>query len=71
MLFDLARSLRSLTQLSPITTAVNEARRMARHHFEHGGAAASGRNGDQTSQRDFPLPSDIDVVELSGRLIRS
>jgi hypothetical protein len=40
MLFDLSHTLRSLTT-SPITTAVNEARRMARRRLEAGGAATA------------------------------
>jgi hypothetical protein len=51
MLFDLSHTLRSLTA-SPITTAVNEARRMARRRLEAGGAATASPPTGSRRQRD-------------------
>src|SRR3977135_2108489 len=43
MLFNLAQTLRSLTT-SPVSTAVDQAHRMARGRLEAGGAAVSARD---------------------------
>ena len=67
MLFELARSLRSLTR-SPITSALHEARRMARphFHFEEGGVVPhEGRVEDQNDDGDFQLPLDVDPMAVA------
>src|ERR1700716_3945381 len=66
MLFNLAQTLRSLTT-SPISTAVDQAHRMAQRRLEAGGAAVSarGRVDDHSGSRDFVLPTDIDPVEVA------
>jgi hypothetical protein len=62
MLWEIAKSLAAS---SPVATALDQARRMAGRHLEHGGAAASGRDADPAPQRDFPLPLDIHAAELA------
>jgi hypothetical protein len=67
MLFEMARALRSLTR-SPITSALHEARRMARphFHFEEGGVVPhEGRVEDQNDNGDFLLPSDLDPMVVA------
>ena len=68
MLFEIAKSLRSLTR-SPITSALHEARRMARphFHFEKGGLVVphEGRVEDQNDNGDFLLPSDLDPMVVA------
>ena len=66
MLFNLAQTLRSLTT-SPVSTAVDQAHRMARDRLETGGAAmpARGRVDHDSGARDFVLPSDVDLVEVA------
>ena len=67
MLFELARSLRSLTR-SPITSALHEARRMARphFHFEEGGIVPhEGRVDGQNDDGDFVLPADVDPMAIA------
>jgi len=70
MLFEIAKSLRSLTR-SPITSALHEARRMARphFHFEKGGLVVphEGRVEDHHNEQEFELPGDVDplLVALS------
>ena len=66
MLFEIARSLRSLTR-SPINSALHEARRMARphFHFEEGGVVPAD---DQNNENNFMLPSDLDVAELASAI---
>ena len=66
MLFNLGQTLRSLT-MSPISTAVEQAHRMAQRRLEAGGAAVSarGRVDDHSGSRDFVLPTDIDPVEVA------
>jgi hypothetical protein len=61
MFFDLAQSLRSLTR-SPITTAINQAHRMATHQLAAGGAVSSTHRSNPT---DFLLPHDIDAIMLA------
>ena len=64
MLFEIARSLRSLTR-SPITSALHEARRMARPHFrfQEGGAVPhEGRVEDRDNEQEYELPRDIDPM---------
>jgi hypothetical protein len=66
MLFEMARALRSLT--SPLTSALHEARRMARHHlhFEDGGTVPhEGRVVEQNDDGDFILPPDVDLMQVA------
>lgn len=69
MLFDLARSLGSLTA-SPIQTALDQARRQAQR-FEAGGAASSD-HADGAAADGYVLPPDIDpelvVTAIATRL---
>jgi hypothetical protein len=67
MLFGLAQSLRSLTRASPITTAVNEAHRMARRRLDAGGSVAAPRRvvDNHPAPADFLLPPDIDPDEVA------
>ena len=67
MLFEMARALRSLTR-SPITSALHEARRMARphFHFEEGGIVPhEGRVDGQNDDGDFVLPADVDPMAIA------
>src|SRR2546423_7483152 len=66
MLFELAHSLRSLTR-SPITAALNEARKMARPHLETGGTAAPThkRAHHYPEAAAFLVPPDVDAVAFS------
>ena len=66
MLFEMARALRSLTR-SPITSALHEARRMARpRFFEEGGVVLhEGRVEDRDDQGDFLLPPDVDPMAVA------
>ena len=67
MLFEMARALRSLTR-SPITSALHEARRMARPHFhfkEGGIVPHEGRVEDQSDHGDFLLPADVDPMAVA------
>lgn len=65
-MFSLAPTLRALTTGSPITTAIREARRMARRHLETGGAAVSAQ--DRGESAEFVVPSDIDVAALEAAI---
>jgi hypothetical protein len=62
MLFELARSLRSLTR-SPAIAAIEEAHRMARRRFESGGA--TGGPSDKPSAPDFVLPAGVDPLQVA------
>ena len=65
MIFELARSLRSLTR-SPLDSVLHAARRMARPHFEEGGTVPhEGRVVDQNEDGDFLLPSDVDPMVVA------
>ena len=66
MLFEIARSLRSLTR-SPIESALHSARHMARpFRFEEGGVVPhEGRVEDQNDDGDFLLPSDLDPMVVA------
>src|SRR5437762_4211557 len=66
MLFEIARSLRSLTR-SPIESALHSARHMARpFRFEEGGVVPhEGRVEDQNDEGDFLLPSDLDPMAVA------
>ena len=66
MLFNLDKTLRSLT-ISPMSTAVAQAHRMAQRRLEAGGPAVSarGRVGDHSGARDFVLPPDVEPVEVA------
>ena len=67
MLFERARALRSLTR-SPINSALHEARRMARPHFdfEEGGVVPhEGRVEDRDNEGDFLLPPDVDPMAVA------
>ena len=65
MLFEMARSLRSLTR-SPIESILHAARRMARPGFEEGGTVPTeGRIVDQNEDGDFLLPSDVDPMVVA------
>src|SRR4051794_33021900 len=59
-MFNMASTLRALTTGSPITTALHEARRMARQHLKTGGAT-KGRPGSS----GFVVPSDVDAAALT------
>jgi hypothetical protein len=61
-MFNLAPTLHALTAGSPITTAIHEARRMARRHLETAGAAVS--TGREPQSARFLVPADIDAVAL-------
>jgi hypothetical protein len=65
MLFELARSLRSLT--NPLTAALHEAHKMTRpFHFEEGGAVPhEGRVVEQNDDGDFLLPPDVDPMVVA------
>ena len=67
MFFEMARALRSLTR-SPITSALHEARRMARphFHFDDGGVVPhEGRVEDRDDEGDFLLPPDVDPMAVA------
>ena len=65
MLFEMARSLRSLTR-SPIESILHAARRMARPGFEEGGTVPTeGRIVDQNDDGDFLLPQDVDPMVVA------
>jgi hypothetical protein len=70
MLFEIAKSLRALTR-SPITTALNEAHRMAQHHLNAGGVAVAPGGAD--GGEDWLLPADIDLTAMdaavAGKLV--
>ena len=63
-------TFRALTSGSPITTALNEARQMARRHLETGGTVtlADGRKGSP----GFLVPADVDegalMAAIEGKL---
>jgi hypothetical protein len=59
MLFNLAQTLRSLTT-SPISTAVDQAHRMARGRLEAGGAAMSA--GDHTNDGAGRRPARVPIT---------
>ena len=70
MLFEMARALRSLTR-SPITSALHEARRMARphYHFEEGGAVShEGRVEDQHNEQEFDAEPMLVALAIDERL---
>src|SRR5580700_12019443 len=67
MLFELARSLRSLTR-SPATAAIEEAHRMARRRFESGGATRGP--ADKPNAPDFALPAGVDPVQVAMAIER-
>ena len=57
MLFEIARSLRSLTR-SPLQTALNEARKMARRHLEAGGPVGSTtKRAEVHRATELPIPT--------------
>ena len=67
MLFEMAKALRSLTR-SPLTSALHEARRMARPHFRFGEGGVvphEGRVEDRDDEGDFLLPPDIDAMAVA------
>ena len=59
-------TFRALTSGSPITTALNEARQMARRHLETGGTVTleDGRKGSP----GFLVPADVDEGALTGAI---
>jgi len=68
MFFNLfSNPLRSLTAASPITTALDQAHKMAQRRLADGGAArtAQGSGGDSAKTADFLLPKDIDPVAVA------
>ena len=72
MIFELAKSLRSLTR-SPLDSVLQAARRMARPHFEEGGTVPTeGRVVEEPIEQDFVLPPDVDptlvAVAIDERL---
>jgi hypothetical protein len=62
MMFNFASTLRGLTAGSPITTALREARRMARAHMKKGGVAVPAKA--QSRPAGFVVPPDIDAAAL-------
>jgi hypothetical protein len=68
---DLANTFRSLTR-SPITTAINEAHKMARRHLEAGGAAVAAPGPASERSPGFVLPRDVDPravqMAIDGKL---
>jgi hypothetical protein len=61
----MARALRSLT--SPLTSALHQARRMARPHlhFEDGGTVSTNvRPDDRKDEHDFLLPFDVNEADV-------
>jgi hypothetical protein len=66
MLFNLDQTLRSLTT-SPMSTAVDQAHRMAQRRLEAGGPAVSARGqvDDGIDAGDFVLPPDIDPADVA------
>ena len=65
MIFELAKSLRSLTR-SPLDSVLQAARRMARPGFEEGGTVPTeGRVVDQYGDDDFVLPPDVDPLAVA------
>lgn len=61
MIPNFSATFRSLLPASPITKAVDEARRMAQQHREAGGAVAGGRDGNAES--GFVIPPNIEPAE--------
>jgi len=59
-------TFRALTSGSPITTALNEARQMARRHLDAGGVVTpvDGRKGSPS----FLVPTDVDPVALAAAI---
>ena len=59
-------TFRALTSGSPITTALYEARRMARRHLDAGGVATpvDGRKGSP----GFLVPADVDARALAAAI---
>ena len=64
MFFDLAQTLRSLTA-SPMSTAIDQARRMAQRRLDTGGTVGHGRDDDHPGPEDCLLPDDIDPLILA------
>ena len=65
MFFDLTKTLRSLTA-APATTAIDQARRMARARLQAGGAAVPVRKqGDQRVADDYLLPDGVDAAAVA------
>src|SRR6202043_3904097 len=66
MFFGLDNTLRSLTA-PPMSTAIDQARRMAQRRLEAGGSVPSGydRDDDHPGPADFILPDDIDPLILA------
>ena len=60
MFFGLDDTLRSLTA-SPMSTAIDQARRMAQRRLEAGGTVGQGRDGD------YPGPADLCCPLISTR----
>jgi hypothetical protein len=79
MLFGLGNTFRSLT-MSPVASALDQARRMARRHLEAGGAAgpASAQAKPVVASAkakplrpvggDFYLPADLDPAEIEEKI---
>ena len=66
MLFEIARSLRSLTR-SPIEPALHAARSIARprFRFEEGGVIPHEGRVDQKDEHEYELPGDIDPMQVA------
>jgi hypothetical protein len=61
-MFGFDKMFGSLT-LSPIQTAINEAKRMAQRHFEAGGTVRSlNDEKDADGAADFVVPSDVELI---------
>jgi hypothetical protein len=61
---NMAATLRSLTK-SPITSALDQARRMARQHLEAGGDVNAGGGGDE----GVVLPAGIDASAIASAIV--
>src|SRR3954465_6699585 len=55
-------TFRALTSGSPITTALDEARRMARRHLETGGAVVPAQGRKRSA--GFLVPAEVDGAAL-------
>ena len=68
MFFNLfSNPLRSLTAASPITTALDQAHKMAQRRLADGGAARTAQEagGDSAKTPDFLLPIDVDPAAVA------
>src|SRR4051812_9998378 len=67
-MLNFAPTLRALTSGSPITAALDEARRMARRHLEAGGAVLPAQGRKRSA--GFLVPAEVDAVALAAAIER-